>query len=80
MTTWEAAELETWLVRVQSGLVAPTPFDGSDKERLLTFTEPCLGFSLTGRDATSARVRSTCRLKHGRRGPMKASTCSTIAS
>jgi hypothetical protein len=58
LTTWEARELGAWLRGVVSGTVQPTPFDGSDEERIELFNEPNVALSLAARDEanTTARV------------------------
>lgn len=57
LTTWEARELGRWLRGVASGAVQPTPFDGSDEERIEVFTEPNVALSLAARDEVNAAVR-----------------------
>jgi len=42
LTTWEARRLRDWLRGVVNGSVLSSPFDGSEAERLLFFTEPNL--------------------------------------
>jgi hypothetical protein len=57
LTTWEARTLGGWLRDVAVGAVDPVPSADASEDRLLTFTEPLLGLSLAGREATGATVR-----------------------
>jgi hypothetical protein len=54
LTTWEAADIATWLRSVANGSVTPTQ-NWSDEEELLHFTEPNIAFSL--QEQTEGRVR-----------------------
>ena len=57
LTTWEARILTSWLRDVQSGRIQPAPFDGSEDERLVVFTEPNLAFSLAERGDGGVTIR-----------------------
>jgi hypothetical protein len=57
LSTWEAAQLSTWLEGVGAGVVPPAEVGGEDDERLLAFTEPNLAFSLLARVGELVTIR-----------------------
>lgn len=57
LTTWQARRLADWLRGVVDGSVLSTPFDGSEAEHLLVFTEPNVAFSLADRTDEDAAIR-----------------------
>jgi hypothetical protein len=57
LTTWEAAELGSWLNAVADGLVPPSPFGTGQDEQMLVFLEPVVAFSLQERIADRVQVR-----------------------
>jgi len=57
LATWEARELASWFRGVVSGQVQAAPLEVEGGERLLTFTEPNLAFSLAGRDREKLTLR-----------------------
>jgi hypothetical protein len=57
MTTWEAAQLGSWLNAVADGLVPPSPLCTGQDEHMLVFVEPVVAFSLQERLGDRVQVR-----------------------